>query len=38
MGEGGGGRLQYERPGCVFLGSENIPIMKDAFGQKTYPY
>ena len=35
---GGEGRLQYEMPGCVCWGSENVPIMKDALGQKTYPY
>ena len=35
---GRGGRLQYElMPGCVCWGSENAPIMKDAFGgKKTY--
>ena len=32
---GGGGRLQYEMPGCVCLGSENVPIMKDALGQNN---
>ena len=29
---GGGGRLQCKMPGCVCLGSENVPIMKDALG------
>ena len=33
-----GGRLQYEMPGWVCLDSENIPIVKDALGKKTYPY
>ena len=33
-----GGRLQYEMPGCVCWGSENVPIMKEALCQKTYPY
>ena len=31
---GGGGRLQYEMLGCVCWGSENVPIMEDALGQK----
>ena len=35
---GGGGRLQYELPGCVCFESENVHIMKDALGLKTYPY
>ena len=35
---GGGGRLQYGLPGCVCFGSENVHIMKDALGLKTYPY
>ena len=34
----GGGRLQYEMPGCVCWGSENVPIIKDALCQKPYPY
>ena len=34
---GGGGALHYEMPGCVYLGSENVPIMKDALGQISYP-
>ena len=37
-GPGGGGQLQYEMPGRVGWGSENVPIMKDSLGQKTYPY
>ena len=35
---GGGGALQYEMPGCVCWGSENVPIMKDALCLKTYSY
>ena len=38
-GGGGGGegeeRLQYKKPGCMCWGSENVPILKDALGQKT---
>ena len=39
-GEGGGvvmrrpPGLQYEMPGCVCWGYENVPIMTDALGQK----
>ena len=32
-----GGRLQCEMPGCVCWGSENVPILKDAVGQKNIP-
>ena len=34
----GGGRLQIEMLGYVCWGSGNVPVMKDAFGKKTYPY
>ena len=34
---GPGGRLQYEIPGCVNWGSENVPIMKDTLGEKNIP-
>ena len=33
-GQGGGGGLQYENAWMCVLGSENAPIMKDAFGNK----
>ena len=28
---------QYEMPGCVCWGSENVPIMMDASGKKNIP-
>ena len=31
---GGGGGLQYEMPGYLCWGSENVPIMKDTFYKK----
>ena len=31
----GGGDSSVEMPGCVCLGSENVPIMKDALGKKN---
>ena len=34
---GEGGQLQYEMPGCVCWGFENVLIMKEALGQKSYP-
>ena len=35
---GGGGDSSIKMPGCVCWGSENVPILKDALGNKTYPY
>ena len=34
---GGGGGLQHEIPTCMCRGSENVPIMKDAYGHKNIP-
>ena len=36
---GGGGDSSIEMPRCVCLGSENVPILKDALSKKRkYPY
>ena len=35
---GGGGDSNIKMHGCVCWGSENVPILRDALGNKTYPY